>query len=149
MYVIKFVSDLWFFSCFLRVDWVLKINKTSRHDIHVAEIMLILHLRNASVWYFISWSWSTILFLSLGRYHCGWTISPRRHWHGLLDIFFNRVFSRIRVTRSLVLYVCFVDRCLSFCTFSFDHCVVLFDFDIRILISPLVSSKSSYRSYIM
>jgi len=27
-------------------------------------------------------------------------------------------------TRSLVLYVCFVDRCLSFCTFSFGHCVV-------------------------
>ena len=34
------------------------------------------------------------------------------------------VFSGIRVTRSIVLYVCFVDRCLSFCTFSFDHCVV-------------------------
>jgi hypothetical protein len=28
------------------------------------------------------------------------------------------------ITRSLVLYVCFVDRCLSFCTFSFGHCVV-------------------------
>jgi hypothetical protein len=28
------------------------------------------------------------------------------------------------VTRSLVLCVCFVDRCLSFCTFSFGHCVV-------------------------
>ena len=28
------------------------------------------------------------------------------------------------VTRSLVLYICFVDRCLSFCTFSFGHCVV-------------------------
>jgi len=27
------------------------------------------------------------------------------------------VFSEVRVTRSLVLYVCFVDRCLSFCTF--------------------------------
>ena len=26
-------------------------------------------------------------------------------------------FSGVRVTRSLVLYVCFVDRCLSFCTF--------------------------------
>ena len=25
---------------------------------------------------------------------------------------------------SLPLYVCFVDRCLSFCTFSVDHCVV-------------------------
>jgi hypothetical protein len=33
-------------------------------------------------------------------------------------------FSGIPVTRSFVLYVCFVDRCLSFCTFSFDHCVV-------------------------
>jgi hypothetical protein len=27
------------------------------------------------------------------------------------------VFSGVRVTRSLVLCVCFVDRCLSFCTF--------------------------------
>ena len=34
------------------------------------------------------------------------------------------VFSGVRVTRSLVLYVCFVDRCLSCCTFSFGHCVV-------------------------
>jgi hypothetical protein len=33
------------------------------------------------------------------------------------------VFSGVRVTRSLVLCVCFVDRCLSFCTF-FYHCVV-------------------------
>jgi hypothetical protein len=33
-------------------------------------------------------------------------------------------FSGVHVTRSLVLYVCFVDRCLSFCTFSFGHCVV-------------------------
>ena len=30
----------------------------------------------------------------------------------------------VRVTRYLVLCVCFVDRCLSFCTFSFRHCVV-------------------------
>jgi hypothetical protein len=36
------------------------------------------------------------------------------------------IFSGVRVTRSLVLYVCFVDRCLSFCTFSFGHCVVCF-----------------------
>jgi hypothetical protein len=34
------------------------------------------------------------------------------------------VFSWVRVTRSFVLYVCFVDRCFSFCTFSFGHCVV-------------------------
>jgi preprotein translocase subunit SecG len=60
-----------------------------------------------------------------------------------------------RVNRSLVLCVCFVDRCLSFCTFSFGHCVVcssstygfwllfgifwplccMFFFDVRILIT--------------
>ena len=34
------------------------------------------------------------------------------------------VFSGVRVTRSLVLCVCFVNRCLSFCTFSFGHWVV-------------------------
>ena len=34
------------------------------------------------------------------------------------------VFSGVHVTRSLVLCVCFTDRCLSFCTFSFGHCVV-------------------------
>ena len=33
------------------------------------------------------------------------------------------VFSGVRVTRSLVLYVCFVDRCMSFFPFSFGHCV--------------------------
>jgi len=33
-------------------------------------------------------------------------------------------FSGIRVTRSFVLYVCFVDRWLSFCTLYFGHCVV-------------------------
>ena len=32
-------------------------------------------------------------------------------------------FSGVRVTRSLVLCVCFIDHCLSFCTFSFGHCV--------------------------
>jgi hypothetical protein len=33
---------------------------------------------------------------------------------------FTQAISGVRVTRSLVLYVCFVDRCLSFCTFSFE-----------------------------
>jgi hypothetical protein len=34
------------------------------------------------------------------------------------------VFNGVRVTPSLVVCVCFVDRCLSRCTFSFGHCVV-------------------------
>jgi hypothetical protein len=32
---------------------------------------------------------------------------------------FNPGFSGVRVTHSLVLCVCFVDRCLSFCSFSY------------------------------
>jgi hypothetical protein len=36
----------------------------------------------------------------------------------------DQSFSGVRVTRSLVWCVCFVDRCLSICTFSFGHCVV-------------------------
>ena len=52
-------------------------------------------------------------------------------------------FSGVRVTRFLVVYVCFVDRCLSFCTFFFWLLCCLFFFDIRILITPLVSSNST------
>ena len=38
---------------------------------------------------------------------------------------FTLGFSGVRVTRSLVLCVCFADRlCLSFCTFSSGHCVI-------------------------
>ena len=51
------------------------------------------------------------------------------------------VFSGVRVTRSLVLDVCFVDRCLSF----WPLCCLFF-FDIRILITLLVSSNSSYEA---
>jgi hypothetical protein len=54
-----------------------------------------------------------------------------------------QVLSGVRVTRSLVLYVCFVDRCLSFRLFSFAHCVVCSS-SIRILITLLVFSNSSY-----
>ena len=46
--------------------------------------------------------------------------------------------ARVRVTLSLVLYICLVDRCLTLCTFSFGHCVVLRHTDSDYL--PLVSS---------
>jgi hypothetical protein len=48
------------------------------------------------------------------------------------------VLSGVRVTRSLVLFVCFVDRCLSF--FLWPLCCLFF-FDLRILITPLVYFK--------
>ena len=54
------------------------------------------------------------------------------------------VFSGVRVLRSLVLYECLVDRCLSFCPFFFRPLCCLSFFELRILIIPLVSSNSSY-----
>jgi hypothetical protein len=50
------------------------------------------------------------------------------------------VISGVRITRSLVLCVCLVDRCLYF--FFWSLCCLFFD--IRILITSLVSSNSSY-----
>ena len=51
------------------------------------------------------------------------------------------VSSGVRVARSLVLCVCFVDRCLSFCPFYFSHCAFctssIYGF------TPLVSPNSS------
>jgi hypothetical protein len=41
---------------------------------------------------------------------------------------------------SIFSFMCIVNGCLSFCPFSFGHCVV---FDLRTLITPLVSSNSS------
>ena len=55
------------------------------------------------------------------------------------------VFSGVRVIRSLVLCVCFVDRYLSFCTFSFGHCVV---YSFTILITPFVFSNSFETEFI-
>ena len=53
------------------------------------------------------------------------------------------VFSGVRVTQSLVLYVCFADRCLFFCTFFFWPLCCLFFYHIAILITHLVSSNYS------
>ena len=55
------------------------------------------------------------------------------------------VFSGFRVTRSLDLCVCFVDRCLSF--LFWPLCCLSF-FALRILITPLVSSNSSLKQSI-
>ena len=54
------------------------------------------------------------------------------------------VFSEVRVTRSLVLWVCLVDRCLSFFSWPL-RC--LFFFELRILITPLVSSCNKMSLY--
>ena len=52
------------------------------------------------------------------------------------------VFSGVRITRSLVLCVCFVDRWLFFMSFFFLPLCGLFFFDLRALITPLISSTT-------
>jgi hypothetical protein len=52
-------------------------------------------------------------------------------WHGYsipvnqVVVATVRLSNWCRVTLSLVLYICLVDRCLTLCTFTFGHCVVL------------------------
>ena len=50
-------------------------------------------------------------------------------------------FSGVRVTRSLVLWVCFLDRCLSLCTFFFTIVLSVLLRCTDLLITPLVSFK--------
>ena len=60
------------------------------------------------------------------------------------------VFSGVRVTRSLVLYVCFVDRCLSFCTFCVVCSSSIYGFWLPLwYLQTLLPTKYCYFSYII
>ena len=63
--------------------------------------------------------WYVPLVVSISR-----SFSHSRLITGFVTRQTQEVFSGVRVTRSYVFGVCFLARCLSFCTFSFDHCVV-------------------------
>ena len=61
----------------------------------------------------------------------------------------SSVFSGVRVTRSFFLYVCFVERCLSFCLFFFSpFCgiVILYN-HVIVCISPLIRYTRGCGSY--
>jgi len=70
-------------------------------------------------------------------------VGPLSLGHCIACHFPNYRLCGVRVTRSLVLCVCFVDRCLFFCFFFFWPLCCLFFFDTWVLITPLVSSNSS------
>ena len=57
---------------------------------------------------------------------------------------FTPVFSGVHNARSLVLCVCFVDRCLSFCPFFCWPLYCLSLFYLLLLITPMVSSDYPY-----
>jgi hypothetical protein len=69
------------------------------------------------------------------------------HWetlsHNVFEYTSRFLEGFVLLDSSLVLCVCFVDRCLSFCTFSFSHCVVC-SCSIYGFWYPFVSSNSFY-----
>ena len=80
-------------------------------------------------------SWRSVLLVEEigrpGENHRHVTSNWQTVWHNVVDVKWflcaeslSPGFIGVCVTRSLVLCVCFVDHCLSFCTFSFCHCVV-------------------------
>ena len=81
-----------------------------------------------------SYEYATLIVNTSRSFRQSWLIAPRlTRWVPIVDeelltlpehLISPPVLTGVRVTRSLDLYVCFVGRCLSFCTFSFDHCVV-------------------------
>ena len=52
----------------------------------------------------------------------------------------HSVFCGVLVSQFVVLCVCFVEHCLSFCPFSVGYCVVCPSWILRILITHLISS---------
>jgi hypothetical protein len=98
-------------------------------------------------------------------WHITWFVTRLTRWVSLVEqelltlpehLSSSLVFSGVHVTRSIgfidrclsFIYVCFVDCCLSFCTFFFWSLCCLFFFNIWILITPLVSSNSSYYDHL-
>jgi hypothetical protein len=63
------------------------------------------------------------------------------HYHDLITV--TEYGFATRVTRSLVLCLCFVDRCFCFVPFSFDNCLVCPSLNYDFLITTFASSHSS------
>ena len=114
-------------------------NKLHRSNTHVCKIV-----RTACIWLSLR-LWNAIiwcLFMTYYRFVTRLTRQVPLVEQELLilpeNLSSTPVLSRVHVTRSLVLYVCFVYRCLSFWPLS-----CLSFFNLRIFITLLVSSNSS------
>ena len=81
-------------------------------DMHCSNTFYHLNCNTITNWYFVT---RLTRRVSLVKQEL---LTPPEH------LISPSVFSGVRVTRSLVFCVCFVDRCFSFCPFPFGHCVV-------------------------
>ena len=92
--------------------------ETMHHSVFLLEITVVKIMNNMNVCSAHSYLFPQSRFSTKGATSATGTAYPS----GAHE--FTLVFSGIRVNRYLVLYACFVDRCLSFCPFPFGHCVV-------------------------
>ena len=90
-----------------------------------------LHHKTTLASYWLIWSqhFETMTWLNVMEYLCQkWpricSICLTVLWSFMTYHEFTPGFIGVRVTRTLDLCVCFIDRCLSFCIISFDHFVV-------------------------
>ena len=109
-------------------------------DNHKTIVSIAFHIINI-----LSWSQQSSVYESWKPLHAALSmLRPTQEHYQTITIPEHMsslsVFNAVRVTRALVLYVCFVDHCLSF--FFWSLCCLFF-FDLRILIATLVSSNSS------
>ena len=140
------ISKLWWIPSTLS-------NSTNTHDNVSRRLVLHRHPLPA-FWWCVNGKDSTV---TLDVCFCMFYISCLRYQHQcygchrwsrnclliIRDTWVHQGFSGVRVTRPLVLCVCFVDRCLSFCPFFYWPLCCLFFFDLWILITHLVSSSTS------
>jgi len=89
---------------------------------------LFLRFKNYTV---VFTNWSIVTKYPIMKWHYVdyvFPLSPTRLLHNLTGVIIGAETAypsgTPEFTRSPILYLCFVDHCLSFCTFSFGHCVV-------------------------
>jgi len=78
---------------------------------------------------------TVVVYIPCTTGQCFLLFTKQKGMIGVYDIFTR---GRGEVPISLVLCVCFVDRCFSFRSLC---CLFFFDFSLRILINPLISSS--------
>jgi hypothetical protein len=93
--------------------WVIMIN-WEQGNINFIVFDLIWSVIKSTIYPTGTWTIISSWWAHKVLHHCGDSFTPLLTYRAPE---FTPGFSGVRVTRSLVLYVCFVDRCLSFCTF--------------------------------
>ena len=100
-------------------------------------------IRRSKIWHWLDLPWDVVRFYSIANKRCNHNYIVKLLEHAWSrNCIPPRSISSFRwasVALSLVSVQCCIDHCLSFCSFSFCHYYCLSIFDLRLLITSLVS----------